>query len=301
MNIPTHGRDVYYDIPDPNLPEISQWIIGNPNKINLARIALKFPNNTAIDSTSLTNIRQELHVYTGVITSTFIVLNKTVTVETRSDFDSDSVAISIKSDLIKNGQLQVYLDFPYPPVHSTTYKYEVFAGSYDFPTNHTTELVDTKSNGAHIYHQLQETKYFVNLGWSSSSGLSLKRDEPPSSTSVTAHRYTLSTAHRSASTIDFTAQFSLRKRTAASPSVIKRRNEKGWANYWEQGGFVDVTQSSNPAADELQRRIILSMYHVRVNSAGAEPPQESGLMTNGWYGKVLSFNILTFSLLAEAS
>ena len=62
-----------------------------------------------------------------------------------------------------------------------------------------------------------------------------------------------------------------------------------WNHYWEEGGFIDLTKSSNPNATELQRRIILSQYHVRVNSAAnGQPPQESGLMNNGWYGESLS-------------
>jgi hypothetical protein len=49
---------------------------------------------------------------------------------------------------------------------------------------------------------------------------------------------------------------------------------------------VDLTESTNPNATELQRRIVTSQYHVRVNSAAnGESPQESGLMNNGWYGR----------------
>lgn len=46
-----------------------------------------------------------------------------------------------------------------------------------------------------------------------------------------------------------------------------------------------VTGSTDPRADELQRRIILSQYLLAVNEAGDAPPQESGLVNNGWYGK----------------
>lgn len=59
-------------------------------------------------------------------------------------------------------------------------------------------------------------------------------------------------------------------------------------SYWETGAFVDVTSTEGPAkanATELQRRIILSQYLLAVNEAGKDPPQESGLTNNGWYGK----------------
>ena len=42
----THGRNVSYDIPDPELPEISQWLISNPNRVNLGRIGLRYQGAT---------------------------------------------------------------------------------------------------------------------------------------------------------------------------------------------------------------------------------------------------------------
>lgn len=252
--------------------------------MNLARIGLKFPFNPTIDSSVLSNVRQELHLYVGLITSTFTILNKTVLVTTQGDFESDAVSITVTSDLIQSGDLEVFFDFPYPPIHSTTYKYEVFAGSYAFPLNHTTSLESAKTS-AHVYHEMQATKYYTNVAWT--SGLSFTRDEPVGSTNITAHRYTLAPVKaKFTKSIAFTSQFGFEKTTPESPLTLSVRNGIAWAKYWEEGGFVDLTSSSNPAASELQRRIILSMYHVRVNSAGKNPPQESGLMNNGWYGKV---------------
>ncbi|KAK6955877.1 hypothetical protein Daesc_003522 [Daldinia eschscholtzii] len=285
----THGRNVSYDIPDPDLPGVSQWLISNPNRINLGRIGLRYQGAT-LPATKITNEVQELDLWNGIITSTFEVSGESVKVITQGDFESDAVTFHVESQLLASGDLEIELDFPYPPIHTTKYKYEVFAGVYDFPLNHTTSIVkNCKVNEAHIYHELQETNYFVNLRWPFNNPLSLNRVEPPGSNEATAHRYTLSAAtksrHRS-NTIDFTAHFSPDKRTAALPSSIQKRNPKQWHQYWKEGGFVDLTSSSNPKADELQRRIILSQYHVRVNSAATgQSPQESGLMNNGWYGK----------------
>ncbi|RYP73606.1 hypothetical protein DL771_003494 [Monosporascus sp. 5C6A] len=56
--------------------------------------------------------------------------------------------------------------------------------------------------------------------------------------------------------------------------------------YWNNVGFVDLTESWDPAAAELQRRIILTQYHMRFNSAATgQPPQESGLVYNRWWRK----------------
>ena len=84
----------------------------------------------------------------------------------------------------------------------------------------------------------------------------------------------------------FTAHFSPDQGVPSFPAKIQDKNTRAWNKYWKEGGFVDLTASSNPNATELQRRIIKSQYHVRVNSAAnGQSPQESGLMNNGWYGK----------------
>ncbi|GAB1218223.1 hypothetical protein ATERTT37_007476 [Aspergillus terreus] len=204
----THGREVYYDIPDSKLPQTSQWLISNPNRINLGRIGLRYKGAT-LSTPQILDPRQELDLWNGVITSTFRVDGKDVKVKTHGDFESDSVVFDIESDLIHSGDLTVEMDFPYPPIHTTKYKYEVFV-----------------------------------------------------------------------------ANFSPEKQNSDLPSRVTRRNAVGWNTYWKKGGFADLTSSANPKANELQRRIILSQYHVRVNSAAkGQSPQESGLMNNGWYGK----------------
>lgn len=286
----THGRNVSYDIPDPNLPKTSQWLISNPNRINLGRIGLKYQNVT-LSSTQITEPRQTLDLWNGVITSTFKIDNQPVKVITQGDFSSDSVAFSIDSSLVATGALEVELDFPYPPIHTVNYKFEVFAGVYDFFSNHTTSIVDGKrgSGTAQIYHELQATNYFVNLRWPFTSPLKLAKNDPSKSNEVTAHRFTLSAepqARHKSRKIEFTANFAPDSRKAALPSTVQRRNPGHWHEYWNEGGFVDLTSSTNPKANELQRRIILSQYIVRVNSAAkGQSPQESGLMNNGWYGK----------------
>ncbi|KAI0002664.1 Six-hairpin glycosidase-like protein [Xylariaceae sp. FL0662B] len=289
ISMMTHGKNIFYDIPDPDLPEVSQWLISNPNRINLGRIGLQYKGAT-LSSSQITDSAQELNLWNGFITSTFKVDNGTIAVVTQGDFESDSVSFKIESPHVSSGDLQIEFDFPYPPIHSTKYKYEVFAGAYNFPLNHTTRIVNgSKPGTAHIYHELQETKYFVNLRWPAENFLNLSRNEPGGSTANTAYRYTLSSTsdyRQRSDRIEFTALFSPDKQTAALPSLIQRRNSKGWNQYWNEGGFVDLTSSSNPNAAELQRRIILSQYHVRVNSAATgQSPQESGLMNNGWYGK----------------
>jgi hypothetical protein len=173
--------------------------------------------------------------------------------------------------------------------------FQVFVGVYDYPLNHTTTLVrdGVDRTSGHILHRMQELSYFVNLRWPKNTPLKLSKNEPPNSTNITAHRYTVESLCETHS-ISFTAHFSPEQRVPALPKKIQEKNARDWNEYWKEGGFVDLTSSSNPNATELQRRIIQSQYHVRVNSAAnGQSPQESGLMNNGWYGRYKSIPSLS--------
>ncbi|KAK7985749.1 Six-hairpin glycosidase-like protein [Apiospora saccharicola] len=264
----THGRNVSYDIPDPDLPEISQWLIGNPNRANLGRIGLKFKGRSLLAS-DISEPWQELHLWNGFITSKFRVDGTPVEVVTQADLDTDAVAFEIESDLIASGDLEIEFDFPYPPIHGAEHKYEVFAGVYDFPLNHTTELV------------------LDSIG-----SVFLTPSDTPSQRAPGIHLQNGTPVHlgpRTKSEARLHGAFLPVKQIPAPPALIRVRSSAAWTAYWSEGGFVDVvTGSSNPNATELQRRIVLSQYHVRVNSASSrhqQPPQESGLLNNGWYGK----------------
>ncbi|KAF9870672.1 hypothetical protein CkaCkLH20_11774 [Colletotrichum karsti] len=263
----THGREVVYDAEDPNLPEISKWLSANPNRINLGRIMLAYKTQTL---SNVTHPRQELNLWNGAVTSVFEVEGHGVKVITQGDFESDSVTFEIESELISSGDLTVEFDFPFPPIHKVekSSDFEVFMGSYD----------------------MQETSYYLNLRWAQPK-MSLTRKVPTGSNTTMAHRYVLSPDTRikngtASNKISLTTHFGIDLNTPDLPSDIQKRNSLGWQQYWEEGGFVDLTESSNPNATELQRRIILSQHAMRINSAATgQPPQESGLVYNGWWGK----------------
>lgn len=58
-----------------------------------------------------------------------------------------------------------------------------------------------------------------------------------------------------------------------------------WPAFWRSGGAIDLSESRDPRWRELERRIVLSQYLMAVNEAGSLPPQESGLVNNGWFGR----------------
>ena len=59
-----------------------------------------------------------------------------------------------------------------------------------------------------------------------------------------------------------------------------------WGAFWIGGSFLDLSSATKDGrAFELERRIVLSRFLTRSNSAGASPPQETGLLSNSWSGK----------------
>ncbi len=82
---------------------------------------------------------------------------------------------------------------------------------------------------------------------------------------------------------------------AFAPKALPRRlpdaettfaaSRQSWPAYWRSGGAVDLSESQDPRWRELERRIVLSQYLMKVNEAGSQPPQESGLVNNGWFGR----------------
>jgi hypothetical protein len=81
--------------------------------------------------------------------------------------------------------------------------------------------------------------------------------------------------------------FTPKKQAVKSPDFGTTRGSSraGWEKFWMSGGAIDLSGSTDPRAFELERRVILSEYLTRVQCAGHNPPQETGLTYNSWYGK----------------
>ncbi|KAI1798329.1 Six-hairpin glycosidase-like protein, partial [Ganoderma leucocontextum] len=261
-----------------------QWLISNPNRVNLGRVGLLFLDGEGgvvdVAEGDLVGTRQELDLWTGTITSTFQWEGENVTVQTVSAQTSDAIAVTVRSPLFQKGRLGIFLDFPWNDGAS---KFEApFVGVWNATSKHTTTLTTGEGLGqnaaAVITHALDNSTFFTSVGGGSSFSISrMSADE---------HRYNV-VPRQAASSFSVTVAYAPGSiQTLPSVSSIQTESRKTWQSYWSDHGFVDVvTGSSNSSADELQRRIILSQYLLRVNEAGDNPPQESGLVNNGWYGK----------------
>ncbi|ORY15917.1 Six-hairpin glycosidase-like protein [Clohesyomyces aquaticus] len=267
----THDRTVNYEQPNPAEKDISQWMISNPHRINLGRIGLWFRGRN-ISEVNLEEKTQVLDLWEGVISSSFTLNGTKVQVVTVVSLETDTVAVQITSDLLGLGDLGVFFDFPYA---SGKNKFDApFVGVWNATANHTTTLTK-RNNGATIKHVLDATSYVTNITWESEASM----DGPVPGT----HRYVLKCS--TGVSLSITATFApVEQVGVGSFEEVRIKGAEWWKDYWETGGFVSLPLS-NTSAKELQRRIILSQYLLAVNGAGQDPPQESGLVNNGWYGK----------------
>lgn len=270
----THDRLVNYAQPNPAKRDISQWMIANPHRINLARIGLQWVNGQNITEQSLSRKSQTVDLWEGIIRSTFFINGTKVSVQTVASPETDTLGVEITSTLVKNGKLGVFFDFPYA---SGKNKFDApFVGLFNVTKNHTTTL-RKKDNAATILHTLDATSYTAAIEWDSDAAIS----GPTNGT----HKYVLRT-EKGDDTLSFTVTFAQKPtRSARLFKEVKDDAADWWEKYWNTGAFISLPISTNSSAKELQRRIVLSQYLLAVNGAGHDPAQESGLVNNGWYGK----------------
>lgn len=225
-----------------------------------------------VDESQLEQKEQVLDLWSGKISSSFVYKGKKVEVETWAAPDSDSVGISVESELLRNGELELFFDFPYADRN----KFDApFVGVWNATQNHTTAL-QTSANHATIHHILDANEYYFTAQWEGKAAVS----GPANNT----HRYSLSPS--GSSSLKLVASFSPDGESGIpSLQTLTTASKSWWQTYWSKGAFVDLTAVDSADATELQRRIILSQYLMAVNSASSYPPQESGLVNNGWYGK----------------
>ncbi len=275
--IETHGRPIRYEMADEAHPEISQWLAGNPHRFTLGRLGFEIlkADGTPARESDLKAAHQETDLWSGIITSTFVLEGVPVQVQTACHPDRDIVAVKVVSDLVREGRLSVFLDFPYP----TAEQFADYLGDYTQPERHQATLVKSSAQEALIERMLDTTGYFTSLKWNSEG----RFEEAPSG--ETPHRFYFRPGETDK--IALSCGFSEQQPTASPDmaSDVFTRSSHAWVEFWNSGAAIDLSASADPRWEELERRIVLSQYVMRVNEAGSLPPQESGLVNNGWYGR----------------
>ncbi|MBA7572803.1 hypothetical protein ES708_14589 [subsurface metagenome] len=274
--VDTYGRMVKYPLVNNENEEqkaLSGWLSGNPHRMNLGRIgfSLKKADGNQAALSDLQNCRQEIDLWTGIISSYFEIEGIPVNVKTACHPGRDLIAVSVESELIDKDRLSVNIEFPY----ATASRGGDYIGIWDQFSSHRTEI--NKIDNEFKFHRvLDEDEYYVSLRSFTKSHI-VTFDRNP-------HKFELVPAGKA---MQFVCEFSSEKITE-TVSVIEEcleASRNGWAEFWNTGAAIDLSESTDPRWMELERRIVLSQYLMKVNEAGSLPPQESGLVNNGWYGR----------------
>ena len=273
--VETHGKKIAYELRNPDQPELSEWLTKNPHRYNLGRIGFRLlrEDGTEAREIDLGNARQEIDLWTGVVYSRFELNRKEVKVRTVCHPDKDMIGVSIESELLNDGNMSIYLDFPYPDGRY----FKHYIGRYDTISGHTSTFEKLAPNSVRIARTMDDTHYYTTLDWTGPATFSRESEK--------AHKFLLQPRHTS--TFSFTCCFSPEPVINVTESVasIERKSAASWEKYWRSGAAVDLSGSKDPRWLELERRIVLSQYLMRANESGLFPPQESGLVNNGWFGR----------------
>jgi protein-glucosylgalactosylhydroxylysine glucosidase len=266
----THGREVLYHTSSEGQKELFDWLRENPHRLHLGRVGLLLwrpSDRSEAKLSDITEIEQRLDLWSGTLTSRFRVWGEAVAVRTAVHPTTDALAVSIESGLIARGLLGVRLAFPYgsPAMH---------AADWRSPEKHVTKVFERWPGSSEIQRTLDADQYFVTIRWETTAGLGAKNE----------HEFVMLPA---GSRMDFVLAFSPQRLKLAPPrtSAIFEASATHWQRFWNGGGMVELADSRDKRAPELERRVVLSQYLTAIQCSGKLPPQETGLTTNSWYGK----------------
>ena len=240
-----------------------EWRRKNPHRLNLARLGLHWEGR-AIQGEELTEIRQELDLYGGVLESVFKIHGVLVRVLGVCAAEDEVLGFALESAALADGRLSLKLDFPYASHRKS-------ASDWVSPQKHQT-IWTTGPGGVFFERRLDADGYFVRLD---AEGMEVLPCGP--------HSFSLrSSGVRWAFCLAFSDKNNMRYH---SFDGVYDSSVDAWQRFWEEGGAVDFGAARDKRATELERRTVLSQYLCAINCAGSLPPQETGLSCNSWYGK----------------
>ncbi len=183
----------------------------------------------------------------------------------------DQLAVTVDSPLLADGRLRIEFVFPYAS-HASSGD----GADWEQPTAHLTTVTQSAPGRIDLRRTIDGESYASAITWAGPA--QLRQEEP--------HRFQLA-ADSGADHLAFCTAFAPQALPESVPDVEATRIAAAdmWQRYWTEGGAIDLSLSRDPRWFELERRIILSRYLTRINSAGTLPPQESGLTMNTWHGK----------------
>ncbi|MHC6590992.1 hypothetical protein [Arthrobacter sp. C152] len=327
------GSTVFYDSPHGPLPYVDMvgdivndretgnsaaetWLRANPHRLDLGRIGFRLEapgRDRAITPDDISAAAQTLDMWTGTVTSTFMLAGHPVKVTTACHPYRDELGLRVESPALNDG-LVIGIGFPYGSEawHD--------AAVWDAPTAHSTRLGAPQPSRNHpgatswtISRELDNSRYQVVV---TGGGLAVEqtdthhlqiRRDPDAGTDILdlsigfipagdgdcIARGGTGFAAMAGSPADLAGESTL-PRPAVVPgskdgplpgSSVAAASTAHWPGFWSSGGAIELAGTADPRALELERRVVLSQYLTAINCSGSLPPQETGLVCNSWRGR----------------
>jgi hypothetical protein len=251
--------------------EAVDYFRANPHRLHLGITGLELLKSDGFlaQPEDISGISQQLDMWNGRINSAFTLENSPVKVSTVCHPSADRIAAAVESPLLGQGKAGVKFRFAYP-----TGQHSDDACNWNRPADHLTKIIEQGDNFAVLERNIDTTTYFVKIAWEGQA--TLKEKSP--------HYFVLETqGERLAFTVDFTPRATFA--AAETFDAVALQAQESWQQFWKNGGAVDFSLCTDERAKELERRVVLSQYLTAIQSAAPEPPQETGLTYNSWFGK----------------
>jgi len=243
-----------------------RWLRANPHRLDLGRLGLVVAEGDgwrAPTPDELTDPRQELDLWTGVLTSHVTLAGRRLRVTTACHPEHDAFAVRVEP--LRDGvPVALRLAFAYGS--------QAWARSTDDtrPGAHVTDVVDgtvvhRRFDGAH------EATHTLRL--------------------TTTGRVVPTARHTLVVLAGGPLDLVVAHTPGGSPGPALHVDDvlaaarRHWPGFWERGAALDLADATDPRAPELERRVVLSQYLTAVQCAGSLPPQETGLGVSSWRGR----------------
>jgi len=233
-------------------------------------LELKRKDGQFVQIAELTDIDQHLDLWSGTLDSRFQLGGVPVHVRTACHPHLDLVAAVIESPMLAEGK-QLGLRLAFPGANPNTRD----AKDWLCPDLHTTRILAQSTDTLLLEHELDDSRYFARLEWENAQWNSPER-----------HVFQMLPL-AGASRIAVVLAFAPDRLTQPLPGAdeVFAASAVHWAGFWRSGGAVELIDSADPRASELERRIVLSQYLTAIQCSGSTPPAETGLTCNSWHGK----------------